>query len=346
MKVFISHSFNDEKLALQLQSVLDEKGIRSYMAQQKPLYDLSVGEKIRNEIESSDFVVGIITNSGLHSYSVNQELGYAQAKGLFPITLIDKTDTRIGALTSEFEREEFTIDSFEKHCIRVRDFILLKGPRKKISKEDQKGLINNVYIKCFNYLEPIFKNSDFITSIPQNPWNEIDSYWKMKTDEETEKLFEEYGIELNKWHMMWIDFGNKFQSNSKAIAGVLEPRFKKLGILNNDGMMKFGDTELDTVGWLYNSKEVIFNKEIQDEDELYTILEKFSTKRWGESFSKGFKDWKKNNPSAYVEIFYAIPDMIEKLNVKYSYQEIDFQRNLLRGKIDFLVDALKKKLTE
>lgn len=46
MKVFISHSFNDEKLALQLQSTLKEKGIEAYMAQQKPLYDLSVGKKL------------------------------------------------------------------------------------------------------------------------------------------------------------------------------------------------------------------------------------------------------------------------------------------------------------
>lgn len=344
MKVFISHSFNDEKLALQLQTILEEKGIEAYMAQQEPLYDLSVGEKIRNEIESSDFVVGIITNSGSHSYSVNQELGYAQAKGLFLITMIDKTDTRIGALTSEFEREEFTTENFKEHCIRVRGFILQKGSRKKITKEDKKLLIDNVYKPCFNKLDPIFRNSDFITSIPINPWNDIEPYWKRKTDPEIKDLFEEYEAERNKWHYIWIEFANKFNANKNEIAKILEPQFKKFNFLNDDNSFTFGDTRQNITGWLQTCMDVIFNNEIQDEDELYHILKSYSAKHWGEKHAKGYEVWKKDNPLVYVEIFYAIPEMVKTLNSNHSYQEIDIQRNLLRGKIEFLVDALEKNL--
>lgn len=268
----------------------------------------------------------------------------AQAKGLFPITMIDKTDTRIGALTSEFEREEFTIDNFEKHCIRVRDFILQKGPRKKISKEDRKILIDNVYRPCFNKLDPIFRTSNFITSIPTNPWNEIKPYWKRKTDPEIKDLFEEYEVERNKWHYIWIEFANKFNRNKKEIANSLEPIFKKFNLLNEDGSFTFGDNTQSIEGWLQNCMDVLFNNEIQDEHELYGVLKNYSTKHWGEKHGKGYEICKKDNPLVFVEIFNAIPEMIKKLNSNYSYQEIDYRRNLLRAKINFLIDALERNL--
>ena len=61
-------------------------------------------------------------------------------------------------------------------------------------------------------------------------------------------LFEEYEVERNKWHYIWIEFANKFNANKNEIAKILEPRFKKFNFLNDDNSFTFGDTRQNITG--------------------------------------------------------------------------------------------------
>lgn len=139
VKVFISHSFDNENLAKTLQKILQENGIDAYIAQQKPEYHLSVGVKIRNELHDSDYLVGIITNSGYGSHSVNQEIGYAQGIGLKNISMVDNRVFKRGALTSEYEIEEFDPSNFEYHCKRIVNYIQTH-PASKPTRYDEDSL--------------------------------------------------------------------------------------------------------------------------------------------------------------------------------------------------------------
>jgi len=136
MKVFLSHTFSerDKELALILQKVLAEKEIQGYLAEEKKEYDLLIRDKIRNEIEESDYVVAIVTNNAKESASVNQELGYALGNNI-PIIIMLEEEAKVGVLTHGIEPEEFTRENFEEHCKNVRSHILEKGPMQRIKSE-------------------------------------------------------------------------------------------------------------------------------------------------------------------------------------------------------------------
>lgn len=136
MKVFISHTFSarDKELASILQEILSEKKIQGYLAEEKKEYDLLIRDKIRNEIEESDYVVAIVTNNAKESASVNQELGYALGNNI-PIIIMLEEEAKVGVLTYGIEPEEFTRENFVEHCKNVRTHILEKGLTQKIKSE-------------------------------------------------------------------------------------------------------------------------------------------------------------------------------------------------------------------
>jgi len=179
MKVFISHKFvtEDQKLALTLRKVLRGKNIEGYLAESKREYELLIGEKIRKEIENSDYVVGIITKESEKSASVNQELGYALGREI-PIIMMVEKDVSHGVLTHGRETEEFTREQFEKHSINVVEYILEKGPRKKFAKNGEYDITldkfkenDNFYIGVRNAKGKTIKSSTILCE------KEICSWW-------------------------------------------------------------------------------------------------------------------------------------------------------------------------
>lgn len=147
MKVFISHKFEKEnqKLALSLSSILRKQNIEGYLAESKREYDLLIGEKIRKEIKSSDYVIGIITKQSEKSASVNQELGYAMGCGIPIVIMVEKGITH-GVLTHGRETEEFTREKFTRHCRNISEYILQKGK----SKPEQKQVSFESFLKDRN----------------------------------------------------------------------------------------------------------------------------------------------------------------------------------------------------
>lgn len=76
-KVFISHSTADMDLVHQLMYWLDANGIETHagMLTQRP--DVPLLTSVRDAIETSDCVLGVLTVDGARSDTVNQEIGYA-----------------------------------------------------------------------------------------------------------------------------------------------------------------------------------------------------------------------------------------------------------------------------
>lgn len=214
----------------------------------------------------------------------------------------------------------------------------------EFSDDEKKQLIEHVYRPCFNQMMNEYKQREFITGIPSNKWRELEHFWQLKTEPEMKELFEKYTNELAKWHKMWIDFGNKFMENKEKLGEVWRPVFEKYGLLDQRGYMKIGRYENSPQEWLHNCQDVIFNIDIHDGEELYRILKKDAVRRYGEEYSLFFDEWYRDKPEIYTDILKTIPELVNTLDAKFSYAELDEQRKVLKDAIEKLTIALESKL--
>ena len=347
MKVFISHTIkdeNEEKLASILQKILADKKIEGYIAENKKEYDQYIKDKIIGKILESDHMVAIITTNATESASVNQEIGYALRDGIKPIIMREK-DTKIGVLTFGLDTEDFTRDTFDQSCYKILNYIIKKGPRRKLKEEEIRELIQNVYRPCYDQMMNVYGRREFLTYITENPWEKITPSWRLKTEPEIKQLFDLYTQECKKWSDMWIiDFGNKFQSKEKMLSEILKSTFEKFHLLDQEGRLNFGGTTSSPQNWLHNFREVIFNDKLVNGNELYKFLKWYGIRRWGEEYAKTLDEWIEKNPEIYDELLKQIPELVKELGAKFSYTEIDKQRNVLKELIEKLTLTLEEKL--
>ncbi|HWQ19217.1 MAG TPA: toll/interleukin-1 receptor domain-containing protein [Methanotrichaceae archaeon] len=86
-KVYISHSEEDEALALELSSALWRVGLESYVTMYRVARGISRSDRVSFAIRSSDCLVALLTAPGTLSRTVNQEIGMARGIDhlIFPI---------------------------------------------------------------------------------------------------------------------------------------------------------------------------------------------------------------------------------------------------------------------
>ena len=119
--MFISHAFGgaDEELAGALKKDLAAAGLEGYMAEKEQRYDLLISDKIRHEIDESDWLVAIITERGLASASLHEEIGYALKGGARVALMIEEGVEKRGMLVYGKEYETFTVPNFAEHLRKV-----------------------------------------------------------------------------------------------------------------------------------------------------------------------------------------------------------------------------------
>lgn len=123
MIIFISHAFADEELAYTLKSILGERGIRVFLAQESPDFGTQLPDKILSAISNSDYMIVIITNKAKESASVQNEIGYAIGKRVNMIIMSEEREY-VNPIIGNPEQEVFTREKFKEHCKRVRRFLL------------------------------------------------------------------------------------------------------------------------------------------------------------------------------------------------------------------------------
>ena len=125
MKVFISHAFGggDEPLANTLKKDLDAAGIDGYLAEKTPRYDLPIGDKIRQEIDESDWLVAIITKRSHASASVHEEVGYALGRGVKVALMVEEGVEAAGVFSYGREYARFTVPEFAERSRAMARFI-------------------------------------------------------------------------------------------------------------------------------------------------------------------------------------------------------------------------------
>ena len=102
--VFLSHSSRNRNLVISIRNQLKKAGIGVYLAEEHPQPGKNLPQKIINNIKSSDCVVVLLTDTGVRSQFVNQEIGAARALNKPVIPMVEKKVIRkIGGLLSGLE---------------------------------------------------------------------------------------------------------------------------------------------------------------------------------------------------------------------------------------------------
>jgi hypothetical protein len=125
VKIFISHSAKDYELAKILKNILEEsESIKEvFVYEDEKRFGIQISDKITNEIDSSDYLVALITKNSVESASVNQEYGYAQAKKLQKIPFLEKGADE-GVMIYGTEKIVFSKENFSEKCFDVKHYLL------------------------------------------------------------------------------------------------------------------------------------------------------------------------------------------------------------------------------
>ena len=124
--VFISHSKADVDIVKKLHSALEQSGIKVYVAEFYPEPGKLLSEKVTKQIELSDCFLVLLTQEGVKSNWVQQEIGVAkQAKRLI-IPVVEKGIKITGLLEGveriELDRENLwnTIESINNYATHLK----------------------------------------------------------------------------------------------------------------------------------------------------------------------------------------------------------------------------------
>lgn len=146
MRVFISHSVKDESIVMQLKDGLSEKGIDPYVASERKQPGRRLSSKIKEAIRSSDAVVAVLTDRGVKSPWVNQEMGYAEGR----VTIIPLVEHGVSppAFLQGIEYLRLNVSMLERTVEDVVSCLgIAKGTavsRKRAARNRVEHLINDV----------------------------------------------------------------------------------------------------------------------------------------------------------------------------------------------------------
>lgn len=90
MKIFVSHSLKDVDLLNAIQDNLGLHGFDLLIAEHTLDFNKSISEKIKGLIHQCDVGLIMLTENGLNSSFVSEEIGYLEAKGKPIIRIIQK----------------------------------------------------------------------------------------------------------------------------------------------------------------------------------------------------------------------------------------------------------------
>ncbi|MDZ7292675.1 MAG: toll/interleukin-1 receptor domain-containing protein [candidate division KSB1 bacterium] len=133
-KVFISHSTQDQGLVTALANLLVKFGIEVSVAEWYLTPGISIDKKIFEQIENADWVVVLLTNNGIRSSWVQQEIGYALKTGKLLIPIVEK-GTKTNALGALQGREYIEYDPLQPQQALLRASEYVKSL--KLQKEEQ-----------------------------------------------------------------------------------------------------------------------------------------------------------------------------------------------------------------
>lgn len=134
MKVFISHSTQDQRLVISLSKLLQYLEIQVFVAEWCLSPGARLDTKIKKQIKDADFVVVLLTRNGIRSTWVQQEIGITIDAGK-PIIPIVERGTKPNDLAALQGREYIEYDPLHPGQALTKVIRYLNSQR--LQKKDQ-----------------------------------------------------------------------------------------------------------------------------------------------------------------------------------------------------------------
>jgi len=133
-KVFVSHSTRDQGLVIALANLLSKFGIKVFVAEWYLAPGARLEKKVFDRVLEADCVIVLLTNNGIRSTWVQQEIGYALKSQKLIIPLVEKgMDSReLGALQGK-EYIEYDPSNPQNALVKASNFVRSL----KLKKEEQ-----------------------------------------------------------------------------------------------------------------------------------------------------------------------------------------------------------------
>jgi len=342
--VFISHKFvkPDQKLALELRKELRKNQIDGYLAESTREYELLIGDKIREAIDKSKFVVAILTKNSQTSASVNQELGYALGIKK-PILIMIEKGVEHGVLTHGRDPEEFSRGSFSNHCKPIVDYILNKG--KQNSQITPEILREKVYPELYDKMMTIHENPDKFKILTVNPWKDISPSFKLKIEDDIKQLFEEFTSKLSDWHTTLSRVNQNFTINKAKLGEIISPSFAQVSLTKPDGYIILDShASQQPEAWIDAFKFIIFDEEIINEQILYEKLVKYA-RDTENGHLRWLQDWKTQKPTLFGHIFDTLPQLREVLRIDFFNEEMQKEKENISILVEKIIKTLEKRIS-
>lgn len=161
-RTFIGYSSEDDNLAQYIHDCLERiVQIQPYKAEIYPDYGEDFKERLQNELDNSHFMVVLLTNNGIRSQWVNQEIGYAYAlkrrprllpllRGLPHIIPISESQTELKGFITKDSIDILFLDKYPSFELVIADII--STIRKCIPRGLKKGVLTT-RVACSNCVD-------------------------------------------------------------------------------------------------------------------------------------------------------------------------------------------------
>jgi hypothetical protein len=139
LEVFLSYSVgpSDLQLVANLQEQVNAAGVALYLADRDVQPGTNLSAKIEKAISRSEAVVALLTEKGVDSNWVNQEIGFALGKEKVVVPLVEEGVKVPGMLVGR-EYISFHRDRFAEALERVR--LYLESLKSKVSERLQQAI--------------------------------------------------------------------------------------------------------------------------------------------------------------------------------------------------------------
>lgn len=122
--VFLSHSSKDMNLVTSVRKKLEKAGINVYLAEKDPQPGKRLPEKIISNIHAANCMVVLLTDMGIRSQFVNQEIGAARAYNKPVIPMVEKkVKNKVKGLLEGRELIIFDKHKLDQAISRVSSYI-------------------------------------------------------------------------------------------------------------------------------------------------------------------------------------------------------------------------------
>lgn len=137
-RVFLSHSGKDADWVRYIAQQARSVGVEPYLYEHDPQPGQLLAEKIKREIVRSDSLAVLLTQDGRSSPYVEQEIGFAEAKGKLVVPLVEPGVDKDGlAMLQGREYISFDLENPGSGLASLLDYLT----RLKAEKEQGQGIL-------------------------------------------------------------------------------------------------------------------------------------------------------------------------------------------------------------